>query len=215
MSLKNIIKGSDKKGSYITEAAISLPALIISVCALILVIKIAAVCEGIWYAQTREVMDTGLRAYKNNIDVSLCERIEKKVLNSEKSLTNFKVSNCRYLYGKNNIDDLISAEGTAVFRVVNALGIDGRIKFDTKIMGRGFTGALRDGVPLGQEEFKKRDNAVKVWVFPRYGMRFHIEKCKYVKMYDKEGSYKLVMDEKDAGLKGFSPCLVCGGAANA
>ena len=75
--------------------------------------------------------------------------------------------------------------------------------------------SLRDGVPLGQEEFKKRDNAVKVWVFPRYGMRFHIEKCKYVKMYDKEGSYKLVMDEKDAGLKGFSPCLVCGGAANA
>ena len=36
-----------------------------------------------------------------------------------------------------------------------------------------------------------------------------------MKIYDKKGSCKLVMDKKEAEMKGFTPCLVCGGAANA
>lgn len=208
------VKEVGKEGSYITEAAISLPVLIICVCAMILIVRIAAVCENIWFAEAEEIRDTGLRAYKKITDVSLCERIEEKVLSSEESLTDFRVRSCRYLYSKAGIDDLISAEARAVFRVVNVLGIDGEIVFETKIMARGFTGTLRKAEPLPEALFKESGSYREVTVFPRYGIRFHSNKCRYVKIYDNKGSYKLVMDKRDAEMKGYTPCSACGGAAD-
>ena len=212
---KCAVKGGSKRGSYMTEAAISMPVLILCVCAMVLVIRIASVCEGIWFAESGEIMEAGLEAYDKKINVSLCKRVEKHVLSSERPLTDFSAENCRYLYSRGGIDDLISVDGRAVFRVVNAVGIDGKIEFDAKIMARAFTGTLRDASPLAESEFKERGVAEEVWVFPKYGIRFHGENCRYVKIYDEEGSYKLKMDKREAELKGYTPCLVCGGAADA
>lgn len=213
--LKNIIEKRTRKGSCIIEAAISLPILIICVCAMTLIIRIAAVCEGIWFAEADEIMQAGLEAYNKKIKVSLCERIEKSVLSSEKSLTDFNADICGYLYSRDGIDDLISVDGRASFNVVNVIGVEGRIDFDAKVISRAFTGTARDASPLPESEFKERGTAEEIFVFPKYGIRFHRENCRYVKIYDKEGSCKLKMDKNEARLKGYTPCMVCGGAANA
>ena len=81
-----------------TEAAISMPVLILCVCAMVLVIRIASVCEGIWFAESGEIMEAGLEAYDKKINVSLCKRVEKNVLSSERPLTDFSAENCRYLF---------------------------------------------------------------------------------------------------------------------
>lgn len=217
ISLKKYIDKvfKNKYGSYITEAAISLPVLIICVCALILIIKIVTICEAICFNTVWEVRDAGLAAYNKVTNVSLCKKIEDRVLACDSSLTDFEITKYRYLYSRDGIDDLISLDAKATFNVVNAVGINGRIEFEENVLARGFTGTLRDENPIDEEQFKDRQKAKSVVVFPRYGVRFHIKECRYVKIYDEEGSYKLVMDKKDAELKGFTPCLVCGGAANA
>ncbi len=213
--LKKLIEKTGKKGSYVTEAAIVMPVLILSVCAMLLIIKIAAVCEGIWFAEVEEMRNAGLDTYKKITNVSLCKKIEEKVLSSEKSLTDFKVEECKSLHERNGIKDLISINSKADFNVVNPIGIDGKITLNTKIISRAFTGTLRDSSPLPEADFKERGEAEEVWVFPRYGIRFHVKECRYMKIYDKKGSCKLVMDKKEAEMKGFTPCLECGGAANA
>ena len=96
--LKKLIEKTGKKGSYVTEAAIVMPVLILSVCAMLLIIKIAAVCEGIWFAEVEEMRNAGLDTYKKITNVSLCKKIEEKVLSSEKSLTDFKVEECKSLH---------------------------------------------------------------------------------------------------------------------
>lgn len=213
-ALKSIIEKAGKSGGYTVEAAITLPVLTLCVCAMILIVRIAAVCEGIWFAEAGEIREIMLEAYDRKSNVSLCKRTEEKVLSSEEALTDFKAEKCGYLYSRGGIDDLISVDGKAVFNVVNAVGIDGKIEFEAKIMARGFTGTLRDASPLSEDEFRDGGAAVNVWVFPKYGTRFHREDCRYVKNLSKKGSCKSVMDKKDAELKGYTPCLVCGGAAN-
>ena len=74
MNLMNIIdkKFGDKRGSYILEAAVFLPILILCVSALILIIKIVGICENICFSTAEEVLAIDLESYKYNNSVSLC-----------------------------------------------------------------------------------------------------------------------------------------------
>lgn len=212
--LKKRIKKFNKNGSYITEAAITLPVLIIAVCALALIIRIVAVCESICFVTANEVRETSLEAYNKIPSVSLCKSIETEVLKTEKSLTDFRVTKHSYLYQENGTDDLICVCERARFEVSNPIGINGEISFDLKLKARAFTGSLREEEPLYGEKFRNNEDSCEVVVFPKYGIRFHRMTCRYVKFYDEEGSCKLIMEKEDALLKGFTACKVCGGAAN-
>ena len=75
MSSTSIIKEKvfDRKGSYIVEAAIFLPILILSVSALILIIRITGICENICFSTAQDVIKMDLEAYKYKNSVSLCK----------------------------------------------------------------------------------------------------------------------------------------------
>ena len=60
----------DRSGSYITEAAVFLPVLIISLCALTLLVRIIGICEEVCFITAEEILETDLQAYKNKITVS-------------------------------------------------------------------------------------------------------------------------------------------------
>lgn len=79
MNLMNIIdkKFGDKRGSYILEAAVFLPILILCVSALILIIKIVGICENICFSTAEEVLAIDLESYKYNNSVSLCNEIHR------------------------------------------------------------------------------------------------------------------------------------------
>ena len=68
--------------------------------------------------------------------------------------------------------------------------------------------------PLESGEFTRKGAAAEVVVFPRYGERFHRPQCRYVKTFSEKGSSKLVMDKREAQMRGYTPCQICGGSAN-
>lgn len=211
MSLLNVIKNKkSKKGSYIVEAAIFMPILILSITALILIIRIIGICENICFLTAESMMEMDLEAYKPQNTVSLCNETENKV--RKENPVNFRLTGFRYLYNSGKITDLISIEGNAQFNVVNVIGIDGKIDFTYRLMTRGFTGTIARGDPLEVADFLSSEPSVTVVVFPRYGKRYHIKKCYYVTQRYKDG-YSIEMEQEDAARKGFSPCRICGGAA--
>ena len=186
MGLMSIIKEKifSRKGSYILEAAIFLPILILSISALTLIIRITGICENICFSTAEEVLTMSLEAYKYRDSVSLC-----------------------------NKTDLIAVEGKADFNVVNAIGIDGRITFEEKLLTRGFTGMLNMGKCLDEDDFHQNKSTYKVVVFPKYGIKYHRKTCRYVtEIYKNE--YRQEMEKEDAVRKKYSPCKICGGAAN-
>lgn len=202
----------NKNGSYITEAAMSLPVLILCVVALALIIRIIAICENICFVTAGEIKDIDIAAYRieNTYGIGSIA-IEESVREENPKLTSFAVTEFNYLYSENGIDELIGVRTQADFKVENPIGILGRISFTQDILTRGFTGKELDAQPLSAAEFMRADESSRVVVFPKYGERYHMQSCRYVQNYEGDEAYMLEMEKEDAKAKGYTPCTVCGG----
>lgn len=187
---------NNKKGSYMVEAAISLPVFILVFVALALVVNIIASCEEMVFKESRLVYEMDMKA-------------PQIIPNPRKE--GYKVVDFDYLYSSSWTDDLISLDTRKDFEVENPIGILGKIRFRLDILSRGYTGQRQREGPLGEEEFCDGAPSEKVIVFPKYGIRFHKEGCRYVEMDFEGEEEKLVMEKRDAEMKGFTPCTVCGG----
>ena len=173
----------------------SLPVFIICVLSLALVIRILASIEGIVFDQTRMLHNMQMRA--------------PEMFQSVKG-EKYKVKDFDYLFKKYGIEDLISLDTEGNYRVENPVGVKGRIDVDMKILLRGFTGAVQYSGTLSEEDFHEGDSRIVV-IFPKYGIRYHSKECRYaVQSYHGE-EIKLEMQKRDAELKGYTPCLSCGG----
>ena len=152
-----------------------------------------------------------MQVYNQTKSISLCNRIENRVLKNCKKISDFQIKKADFLYEQNHIYDLIGITSETNFTVDNPIGILGKIKFEESLLTRGFTGALQDALPLEESAFVQDQRSVSVVVFPKYGKRYHTKNCRYViKEYAGEG-YKLEMEKEDAIRKGYSTCFVCGG----
>lgn len=213
MNSTNIIdkKLYGKRGSYILEAAVFLPILILCVSALILIIRIIGECENICFSTAEEVLEIDLGAYKYKNSVSLCNETERRI--SEENPVEFKITGFKYLFSSGGITDLIALEGEAEFNVVNAVGIDGKINFKERLLTRGFTGTFNMGSSLSEADFQAIGGSYRVKVFPRYGGRYHQRDCFYVAERYKD-EYSREMEKEEAVRRGYLPCKICGGAAN-
>ena len=204
-----------KKGSYLVEAAMTLPLCILSVIALALIINIVSICENISLLTALEMRDCSISmSARNHLQsVSLCTKIENRALNECEKLTDFRVKEVKYFYRQNKLYDLIKVVTESKFTVDNPVGIYGQIQFEEKLVVRGFTGVLQDSEPLQAAEFERNGKSQPVIVYPRYGKRYHLKSCRYVKETYAGEKYQLEMEKEDALRKGFTSCLICGGAA--
>ena len=219
MKLQNLIKNAKwainergKRGSYIVEAAVGLPLLILSVIALSFIIKIVGICENIGFVTIKEIRDINLYATQDINSPHLCKlMIEDSVYDSNPALTDFRVTNLDYLFTEKGIHDLIAIDSKANFSVSNPIGINGKIQFDLSVLSRAFTGTERQGTPLGREKFNDGSKSKKVIIFPKYGIRFHTRNCRYVRQDYAGEECKLEMELEDAKAKGHTPCEICRG----
>ncbi len=200
----------NKQGSYIVEASICLPLFIVAVLALSLIVNIIAVCESISFATVKEIKNIDLNAYSLKSG-GLVERViaEKNIANCSEKLNDFRLTEFKYLYRDDGIDDLIALESRANFRVLNPIGIGGEITFTEGILTRGFTGKLQDSKPLTAREFEESAQSTIIVIFPKYGERYHIPNCRYVKQNYAGESYHIEMEKEDAKRKGYTPCEIC------
>lgn len=193
-SQKNTGK-KNKRGSYIVEAAMSLPVFIICIVSLALVIKIIASIEGIIFDQT-------CMLHRMQMDAP-------QIYASARG-DNYRVKRFRYMYSKSGIDDLISLDTESKFRVENPIGVHGKIDIDLRIIARAYTGVRLKSGTLSEEDFHNGES-VPVIVFPKYGIRYHRKDCRYsVQEYAGE-EIRLEMQKNDAENKGYEACLICGG----
>ena len=187
---------SKKSGSYIAEAAMTLPVFILVFVALALVVNVIAECENVVFEECRII---------HRLDLNAPEMIPMP------GSSEYKTEDFDYLYSENGIDDLISIRAGTDFRIEYPFGILGKIDFRMDVLSRAFTGAVRQSGTLGPEDFQDGSGSKKVIIFPKYGERYHSMGCRYVRQEYAGEEVKLEMEEKDAELKGYTPCLICGG----
>ncbi len=207
----NLMKNT-KKGSYIVEAALSMPVFILCIVAIALIINIIGICENIGYSSAKELHKISEKAYAGEGGGTLHRIALKSAVASENpKIRVFAVTDFRYKYSDNSIDELIGLETKSNFKVVNSIGINGKIEFSQKLLTRAFTGKTEDSKPLSLSEFQKNEASNPVVIFPRYGEKFHSESCRYVTQKYSGNEYKIMLEKEDAKAKGYATCSVCGG----
>lgn len=192
----------------------SLPVLILCIVAITLIINIITICENIGFCSGREMHEICASAYNAKAGgVTGRIAVQNAVAAENPKLQDFTVTGFRYQFTDKGIDELVGLQTKANFGVENSIGIRGKIIFNQKLLARTFTGKLENSMPLSGEEFRKNGESVPVVIFPKYGVRFHLETCRYVKQNYRGEEYKIEMEKEDAKAKGYTPCRVCGGGA--
>ena len=204
----------DKTGSYLVEATLTLPVMILGTIALALIINIIAVCETIGFVTSCELKNSSIVDSNIVNTVSLCKKIEAAVADQCPDVSGFRIQSVVSGQERGGIYDLIRITTETDFSVSNPLGIHGQVIFRENLMARSFTGALQNAGPLEEEAFNQRGDAANVWIYPRYGERFHQAACNIVQMQTQEGNPGWEMDRQEARRRGFTPCRICGGGVS-
>ena len=134
-----------KRGSYIVEAALSMPVLILCITAIALIINIIAICENIGFSSAEQMHKICSSAYiAETGEFSHGIAVQKAVASDNPKLRSFTVTGFRYRYTKQGVDDLIGLQTKSSFTVANPIGINGNIIFTQRILARAFTGKLEN-----------------------------------------------------------------------
>ena len=178
------------------EAAMTLPVFILVFVALALVINVIAECENVVFEECKII---------HRLDMDAPEIIP------DPRSPEYKVKDFDYLYHEKGMEDLIGITAEADFRIEYPFDILGKIEFRMDVLSRAFTGSVRRSGRLDPEDFQDGSESRKVIIFPKYGEKYHSAGCRYVNQEYEGEEVKLEMEQKDAELKGYTPCLICGG----
>lgn len=213
MNLKKLMKES-RKGSYLVEASLTLPVLILGTISLALIINLIAFCETVCFVTSRELKEQTYCQNKLIGSVSLSRSIVSGVEEEWQNrfpFSGFQVKRVRAGVESGSLDELISVTVGTDVSFSTPVGIDSGAGLSGRVMARAFTGTLQDASPLGEDRFNCTGSAVDVTVYPKYGQRFHVETCSVVQQERKDGNPGWVIDLEEAKMQEFTPCMICGG----
>lgn len=208
---EKIKQNKTKRGSYIVEAALTLPVLFVAILCLSSLIQIISLCESIGHVAATGLKEASFNENRLFNTVSLCNEIENGLEAECGELECFQIEQIRWLYEEDGIYDLICIKTKSDFSVAHTIGINGSIAFSLQLKARGFTGAQVDGNPLELSAFTDYGEAVDVVIFPTFGERFHLNTCSIVKREGKDGNKGQIVDREEALRMGFLACKLCGG----
>ena len=209
--MKEKRKKNNRQGSYLVEAALTLPVMILASLSLAMIINIIAACETIGFAASCQIKKHLLSESSSWNTVSLCRSLEAEVAEQCPQLENFHIKSVRSGYRSGGVDDLISLTTETSFHVFHTSGIGGEAAFEEKLMARAFTGSLQDASPLDAAAFMQGGTSQDVVIYPKYGQRFHKTACGIVRQQKEDGNSGWTMDLEEAKRQGFTPCQICGG----
>ena len=165
---------NSKKGGYIVEAAIVLPIFIVAVILLISIVPRAARCERLVYAICDEMTQENIQAHFFKSYMRCRSNLTDGALRALKSDDSFSVDRLGYCRtdrvrsGRTSmvIDDVITADFTAVITYMDPLSMGSDMEFSGKIKCRPYTGTERREEAMSREDMERDENSDPVYVFP-------------------------------------------------
>lgn len=170
-------RGIDRHGSYIVEAAISLPLFIITVVAMSSIILMYACIEDAGFIAATELRRAACEAITVKTAPLVPLRIEQRV----KTHSQVEAMNLRdygYRVSRWGQDELILLSYRMRLSANNPIGLAASANYDLSGVTRAYVGRLRTVGPMSAEEFEETGDEL-VCVFPKNGEKFHSDGCTY------------------------------------
>ena len=168
---------SNKRGSYIAEAAMVLPILILAMVCLLSVVSVYAVGENVFFSTCDELIFAESRAalVKDSASLPIASLARAKLENSE--ITYVLVTDYGYLHEEGMMKDLISIEISGGIKIPGPFSWFGSTLFSEAIRGRAFTGLYKP-TPTGDN--MEEGELELVYVFPMRGEKYHNRECAFL-----------------------------------
>ena len=170
----------NKKGSYITEAAISLPVFIIAVIVMSSVILMYACIEDCTFIAAGELRRGAAEAVMADTSIAVPYRIRKEIEENHSQVHSVRLTDTGFRCERWGIDELLLVDLRLTMKTVNPLGINAGADYDLALATRAYVGRERDESNMTAEEFADED-AKAVYIFPKRGEKYHSEGCTFLR----------------------------------
>ncbi len=177
MNLKTLI---NKKGSYLLEAAISLPVFIIAVIVMSSVILMYACIEDCSFIAANELRRGSAEAVIADTSVTLPYRIRKEIEKNHSQVHSVRLTDSGFRCERWGMDELIIVGFKLRLKTENPLGINAAADYELAVATRAFVGRERDEDNMTAAEFAD-ENADPVYIFPKRGEKYHSKGCTFLK----------------------------------
>ncbi len=177
MNLKTHI---NKRGSYLVEAAISLPVFIIAVIVMSSVILMYACIEDCAFIAANELRRCAAEAVIADTSIVLPHRIRKELEENHSQVHTARLIEAGLRSERWGIDELLLVDFRLTLKTNNPLGIKAEADYDLALATRAYVGRERDETNMTAEEFADED-AEAVYVFPKRGEKYHSKGCTFLR----------------------------------
>lgn len=199
MNSKTLI---NKKGSYILEAAISLPVFIIAVIVMNSVILMYACIENCNFIAANELRKAAAEAMLADTSVTVPYRVRREIKGSENRVGDMRLEEAGCRTSRWGVDELILMDYRLRLRTDNPLGIESAADYELSLVTRAYVGRERDESSMSAEDFED-DDSEPVFIFPKRGERYHSEGCTFLRAASRSAALTSSMKKK------YKSCPLC------
>lgn len=175
-TVRNIL---NDKGSYLVEASIIIPIVLVAVMTVAAMCKVYSVSEKIVFKGVDEGRLSMINSYIIDNDITLSARLRER-LKDEKHISAVTVTGFKSGFAKDREDSLISYN--VDYRVQSSLPLPmiREITRNKDFLCRKFIGAKVNKNPFSFERMDEDEEGITVSIFPYDGERYHRKTCTYV-----------------------------------
>ena len=202
--MKNRIrrKYMNKRGSLITEAAITLPVFLIAVLVMSSVILMYACIEDCNFIAANELRRGAAEAHYANSSLLIQSRLRSECRDDHSRVASVRETDYGYRVSRWGQDELILITLRMKLQSNNPLGIRASADYDLSLVTRAYVGKTRDVPPMSAAEMAG-DDVTPVYIFPKRGERYHREGCTFLRAATQSASLTYAIKKK------YSSCPTC------
>lgn len=207
----------NKRGSMVVEAAIFLPIFIIGMITLGYLVKFNAVQENVFHSFADETgklaAEASIKPYALNYKSRVINRVNDENNNGNNHIIkDVNVTNHWYRipYNIPSQTDLVDVQTDIIAASIDydiSIGLPVRfinsIPASDTIVCRAFVGDQQTSSPMPFSDMEKDEDSELVWVFPKYGTKYHDENCSVIKNDPREQ----LLSSQIRNV--YSPCKTC------
>ena len=182
---------NSKRGSYIVEAAITLPLFLIAVLVMSSVILMYACIESSSFAAAGELRRCSAEAIYADTSVMLPYRLKKEIKENSSRVESARVTDFGYRVSRWGQDDLIALTIDMRLRSPNPLGIRASADYDLALVTRAYVGKVRNNPAMSADELSGTE-------------KYHSKGCGFLTAASTSGVLTGSIRAK------YRPCPLCG-----
>ena len=185
MSLKMRINRIGKKGSYLVEAAITVPIFLIAVVCMSSIILMYACIEDCNFIAANEMRRAGAATIIADTAIEAPFRVKKEILDGHSIVESAQITDYGYRVTRWGADELIALSIMMKMKSKNPIGLLSEAEYEISMVTRAYVGRFRGDDAMSAEEFGSTGDAV--FIFPKRGERYHSEGCRHLRAASTSG----------------------------